>query len=101
MEYSEDNEFNGDLDVTEDKDETYGSMLFVNNSISLDNLIDEAKQELIDSKSDDEFDESDCDSYASICFEGCQYASEEDDTSVTDVVPDYIDMAKLRKVINI
>ena len=77
------------------EDEEYSSMLFVTTSASLENIIDVAKKELFDNENENESDESDCDSYASICFNTSPTYREETET----FAPDYLDMNKLRELI--
>jgi hypothetical protein len=84
-------------DINEDEDEQYSSMLFVTNGTSLENIIDVAKKELFDNDGGEESDESDCDSYASICFNNSWKYEDLHEKSV----PDYLDMNKLRKRVRI
>ena len=82
----------------EEKENEYSSMLFVANTTSLENIIDVAKRELFETEDENENDgdESDCDSYASICFNN--QISEE----VTEnTVPDYLDMNKIRELVQL
>ena len=80
-------------DIDEDKGDEYSSMLFVTNSTSLENIIDVAKKELFDNDGD----ESDCDSYASICFNNSWKYEDLPEKSVSN----YIDMNNLREFVNI
>ena len=84
-------------DINEDEDEQYSSMLFVTNGTSLENIIDVAKKELFDNDGGEESDESDCDSYASICFNNSWKYEDLVDKSV----PDYLDMNKLRELVKL
>ena len=84
-------------DINEDEDEQYSSMLFVTSSPSLDIIIDVAKKELFDNDGSEESDKSDCDSYASICFNN----SWKFEVFPGKSVPDYFDMNKLRELVNL
>ena len=72
-------------------------MLFKTNSTYLENIIDVAKKELFDNDGGEESDESDCDSYASICFNN----SWKYEDLPEKLVPDYLDMNKLRKLVEL
>jgi len=80
----------------EDEEEAYSSMLFVANNTSLENIIDVAKKELFEKNDGSDSDESDCDSYASICFNSQLFEEVPEDS-----VPDYLDMSKLRELVKL